>query len=152
MNTFISGVIGGFIGIVITALFTFRKERIILIERWINALRNEISLYLGKCEHARALQHLNNNTIFNDIFSELMSSMYKIVLLLDATKPEQKSLIDQVKSLKTVALTGNSDDFEECKNEIVKHSSSITKDHWDKLNSELKKGLLLSAIQNKICK
>jgi len=147
MNNLISGVIGGALVIFFTAFFGNRKERNLLIEKWMNNLRDEISSFLGKCEQLRMLG-LNGKKYdsSNPIYGELVLSMYKIEMLLDKEKKEQNALIQKVQELRELADSHHYKSFEAKEKEIVDQTVSILDNHWKKINFELKYTLTKSRL------
>lgn len=150
MGNIISGIIGGALAIILTAFLSNRKDRALLIEKWMNQLRDEVSRYLGKCEQLRLLGTDSEKKfdVSNPIYGELVSGMYRIELLLNKGKDDQKKLVNNVKELRKLADSKNWKDFAESEKTVVKTTVEILDLHWDKISTELKNPIVF--LPNKI--
>jgi len=139
LSNIFSAVIGGGFVTVLIAYFVNRKERNLLIEKWMNSLRNEVALFLGKCEQLRLLgQNEQKFDFSNPIYSEIIHSMYKIEMLLNKDDSNQKDLKHFVEELRELADGSNFPQFDEAEKKVVETTMLILNDHWKKINSELR--------------
>ncbi len=153
MGNIISGIIGGALVIFLTAFFGNRKERNLLIEKWMNNLRNEVSSFLGKCEQLRMLDEKGDKYDFsNPIYGELVLSMYKIEMLLDKGKNEQNALIKKVKELRGLADSHDYKSFESKEKEVVDDTVLLLDNHWKEISIELKYTLTVTQLFSNISK
>jgi len=151
MDKILIAIIAAALGAFFTAFFSNRKERNILIEKWMNQLRNEVSFFLGKCEQLRLLGvGKQKNDFSNPIYSELFSSMYRVELLLDKGKTDQKKLINEIKRLRELADAQEFKDFEQTEKVVMETTVYILDSHWKQISSEMKHTVLFSLIKNVI--
>jgi len=148
-------IIAGVFGAFFSAFFSNRKERNILIEKWMNQLRNEVSLFLGKCEQLRLLNiEKDNFDVSNSIYGEIISSTYRIELLLDKKKDDkkndQKKLIDETQKFRKFADEEKYKDFIQTEKVIVETTVNILDYHWKQISLEMKHTLLVTSIKKVI--
>jgi len=128
MDNIICGLIGGALATFFAAYFNNRKDRNILIEKWMNHLRDEISVYLGKCEQLRLLGldlDVKKTDFSNPLYSEIVSSVYRLELLLDIKKEDQNKLIDEIKKLRKSADSKSFSEFEKSEKTLYSKPSTF---------------------------
>jgi hypothetical protein len=142
MATFFTVLLTAFFTAIFTAIFTYKKARHILIEKWMNRLRDEVSKYLGLCEKLRLLLLVGQANLSDTIYSNLVTSMYKIELLLDRKEDKdsnnQKKLLEKVTALQRLAQSKRFTEYEDLEREVVDYTYKILGYHWTEINSELK--------------
>lgn len=123
----------------ITYFFTNRKERNILIEKWMNQLRDEVSKYLGLCEQLRLLKKVE---FANPIYGDLVTSMYKIELLLNKDDKKdgniQNKLLEGIIKLRELADLKDFTSFELLERKVIDDTYCILDANWKEISSELK--------------
>lgn len=139
MTSVLFGFIGGILAVLFTAHFANRKERNILIEKWMNNLRDEISIFIGKCEQLRCMknQYGENIDANKQIYGEIVRSLHKISLLLSREDEEQSFLMDKVEKLLRIVESSKFNDYFIVESEVVSAASVILNKSWKQINSEL---------------
>lgn len=133
----LTGFLGAVLGALVAAVMMSRKERNILIEKWMNNLRDEISKFLGVADELYFTGNSNNT-----LNIEMYSSRYRVMLLLDKDKTDQKILVDNVLLLSTHAIDGKTRVTEIVYIEVQKFVFEQTRDilskHWHRISYQLK--------------
>ncbi len=142
MDKIIIGLISGIIAAFFTVFFTNRKERNILIEKWMNLLRDEVSKFLGLCENLRLLDGKKID-FSNPIYGNLIASKFKIEMLLNKAKPDQLTLTEYINKCLKLTEVNNFTDYKQAEAKIVNITILILQEHWDKISSEMRQTILL---------
>jgi endonuclease YncB( thermonuclease family) len=129
--------LGAIFGSYITAFFSNRKERNLLIEKWMNQVRYEVSTFLGRCERLRIERKLSGSTLSFDTYSNVISSRHIIEMLLDKQNQYQEDLIESIKLLVEYADKSYLDFFD-LERKIVDKTTEILDERWQKINKEMK--------------
>lgn len=152
----LSGAIGAVIAALVAVFHQSKVNHFTFVEKWMNLLRDEFSIFLGIAENLRL--ETKNNTPFKDTFtirSSLISSCNKIHLLLHPSeKPHwyhwftgsKKSIeiqgrlsksIDKIISCADNQNSNFNNEYSLFEKEIVADAKTLLKIHWDKVQSGL---------------
>lgn len=112
-----------------------------------NQLRDEVSKFMGLCEQLRLLDN-NKFDTSNPIYGALVTSMYKIELLLDKRKEDQKKLLEDIILLCKMADSKDFTGFKASQRNVVDITISILDKHWNQISSELKKTIAIPKCDN----
>jgi hypothetical protein len=140
MSILLAGLVGAIIAAVITVHHQNIKERCLLIEKWMNNLREEISRYLGFCE--RLFLAKSNKKFFDiNITTNLTTSKYKVLLLLN-DEPDQERLSELIKNIFQAILrhpdTVNDLPYGEYQFSVFNETRLLLDKHWRMINNDLK--------------
>lgn len=128
----------GLLGALITGIITIHhqsvKEQCLLIEKWMNNLRDEISKFLGLCNKLA----INR---FSGPDNEAITSNYKVKLLLN-DEPDQKRLSELVDNLFYLVTKypgiPEEESFDDIQKSVFNKTRLILDNHWKRINNDLK--------------
>jgi hypothetical protein len=145
MATFISAILSGLLVSTGAAIFSSyllnKKERNLLIEKWIENLRNELSTYLGFAERIRLNSVENKFDLTDGAYNLIISSKHKIHLLLNE-EVDQKKLRILTDELFDLTEKKRFNLYEAKEKEIFELTKKILDNKWKKINSQIQSDLV----------
>lgn len=141
MLEFITAILGaGFIGSLVSTYYESKldhiKEKNLLKEKWGNLLRDSVSNYLGLCETLRSKSFVDNP----DLFGKIISSLYKVELLLSGLDNDQKQLSSYIKNLKEAIVNHSfktTTEYQEYEEKIANLTKTILQKNWNEISKAL---------------
>lgn len=140
MSYLLSGFIGAFISVLITIHHQGVKEQCLLIEKWMNNLRDEVSKFIGLCEKLR-LGTLDDHFFDQNNLSDTIASSYRVLLLLN-NDPEQIRICELVDQLFILARDNppkkEGISYEGIRYELFLNTGKLLGEHWKRVKNDLR--------------
>lgn len=140
MITFITAILSGLFVSTGAAIFSHyllnKKERSLLIEKWIDNLRNELSAFLGFAERIRLNSVEGENKLTDAAYNLIISSKYKVHLLLNKEK-DQEDLRKLTNELFDLTEKKKFNIYAAKEIEVIELSKKIFDDKWRIVNAQV---------------